>query len=290
MKIRLNKFLKSASLLSVLVIALAGCASNNSASTPAATDANATQKPAETTAATNELDQIKKAGKIRIGLMGTYAPYNFLNDKHEIDGFDADVAKAVAKSLGVQVEFITGEFSGLIEGLQKDKYDALVSQVTITDDRKKTMDFSTPYIKNAVNVIVKGDNTTITKLEDFKGKKIGVGLGTNDEKYLRDEAMPKVGKFEIATYNDVITSLKDLNVGRIDATINNVFAIQPLVEKNHFNVKAVGEPIKEDFAGIAIRKNNPELLDAINKALADMKTDGTFKEIFQKWFKVDPNI
>lgn len=288
MSIKLSKFVKSVSLLSVLAIAIAGCGSKP-APTPAP-DANAGKKPAETTTAGGSLEQIKKAGKIRVGLMGTYAPYNFLNEKHEIDGFDADVAKAVAKRLGVQVEFITGEFSGLIEGLQKDKYDALVSQVTITEDRKKTMDFSTPYVKNAVNVVVKSDNTTIQKLEDFKGKKIGVGLGTNDEKYLRDVAMPKVGTFEIATYNDVITSLKDLNVGRIDATINNVFAIKPLIEKNQFKVKAVGEPIKEDFAGIAIRKNNPELLDAINKALAEMKTDGTFKEIFQKWFGVDPNF
>ncbi|MCM3337847.1 transporter substrate-binding domain-containing protein [Paenibacillus sp. MER TA 81-3] len=274
MSVKLQKFVKAALLLTVLSIALAACGSK------AAQDANAA----------NALEQIKKAGKIRVGLMGTYAPYNFLNDKHEVDGFDADVAKAVAKRLGVEVEFITGEFSGLIEGLQKDKYDALVSQVTITEDRKQKMDFSTPYVKNAVNVLVKSDNTTIEKLEDFKDKKIGVGLGTNDEKYLRDVAMPKVGTFEVATYNDVITSLQDLNVGRIDATINNVFAIKPLIEKNHFDVKAVGEPIKEDFAGIAIRKNNPELLDAINKALTEMKSDGTFKEIFQKWFGVDPNF
>ncbi|EHQ64299.1 cystine transporter subunit [Paenibacillus dendritiformis C454] len=271
MTVKLHKFVKAALLLTVLSVALAACGSKT------AQDANA-------------LEQIKKAGKIRVGLMGTYAPYNFLNDKHEVDGFDADVAKEVAKRLGVEVEFITGEFSGLIEGLQKNKYDALVSQVTITEDRKKLMDFSTPYVKNAVNVIVKSDNATIQKIEDFKDKKIGVGLGTNDEKYLRDVAMPKVGTFEIATYNDVITSLKDLDVGRIDATINNVFAIKPLIEKNQFKVKAVGEPIKEDFAGIAIRKNNPELLDAINKALAEMKSDGTFTEIFHKWFDVDPNF
>ncbi|MBG9791783.1 cysteine ABC transporter substrate-binding protein [Paenibacillus dendritiformis] len=274
MSVTLQKFVKAALLLTVLSVALAACGS----------------KPAQDANAVNALDQIKKAGKIRVGLMGTYAPYNFLNDKHEVDGFDADVAKEVAKRLGVEVEFITGEFSGLIEGLQKNKYDALVSQVTITEDRQKMMDFSTPYVKNAVNVIVKSDNATIQKLEDFKDKKIGVGLGTNDEKYLRDVAMPKVGTFEIATYNDVITSLKDLDVGRIDATINNVFAIKPLIEKNQFKVKAVGEPIKEDFAGIAIRKNNPELLDAINKALAEMKSDGTFTKIFHKWFDVDPNF
>ncbi|WII40032.1 transporter substrate-binding domain-containing protein [Paenibacillus thiaminolyticus] len=274
MSVKLQKFVKAALLLTVLSVALAACGS----------------KPAQDASAANALEQIKKAGKIRVGLMGTYAPYNFLNEKHEVDGFDADVAKEVAKRLGVEAEFITGEFSGLIEGLQKNKYDALVSQVTITEDRKKMMDFSTPYVKNAVNVIVKSDNGTIQKIEDFKDKKIGVGLGTNDEKYLRDVAMPKVGKFEIATYNDVITSLKDLDVGRIDATINNVFALKPLIEKNQFKVKAVGEPIKEDFAGIAIRQNNPELLDAINKALAEMKSDGTFTEIFHKWFDVDPNF
>jgi L-cystine transport system substrate-binding protein len=283
---KLQQLVKSVSLLSVIAIALAGCA-GKSAQPNVNTPVN---KPTETAASSNLLDQIKKSGKIKVGLMGTYAPYNFLNDKHEVDGFDADVSKEVAKRLGVQVEFITGEFSGLIEGLQTNKYDALVSQVTITDDRKKTMDFSTPYIKNAVNVIVKSDNTKIQSIDDFKGKKIGVGLGTNDEKYLREVVLPKVGNFEIATYNDVITSLTDLNVGRIDATINNVFAIKPLVEKNQFKIKTVGQPIKEDFAGIAIRKNNPELLDAINKALSEMKTDGTFKTIFQKWFGVDPNI
>jgi L-cystine transport system substrate-binding protein len=274
MSVQLKKFLKATTLLTVLAVALVGCGSKSSSNA----------------GSTNALEHIKQSGKIRVGLMGTYAPYNFINDKREVDGFDADIAKAVAKHIGVEVEFITGEFSGLIEGLQKDKYDALVSQVTITDDRKQKMDFSTPYVKNAVNVIVKSDNTSIQKLEDFKDKKIGVGLGTNDEKYLRDVAIPKVGNFEIATYNDVITSLQDLNVGRIDATINNVFALKPLIDKNHFDVKAVGEPIKEDVAGIAIRKDNPELLAAINKALEEMKADGTFKEIFKKWFDVEPNI
>ncbi|WP_152394584.1 transporter substrate-binding domain-containing protein [Paenibacillus guangzhouensis] len=268
---------KAISLLLIVALALVGCGAKSTDKT-------------ETAAPANLLEKIKSSGKIRIGLMGTYAPYNFMNDKNEVDGFDADVAKEVGKRLGVQVEFITGEFSGLIAGLQKDKYDALVSQVTITEDRKQTMDFSEPYIKNAVNVIVKNDNTTIHSLEDFKGKKVGVGLGTNDEKYLREVAIPKVGQFEIATYNDVITSLMDLNTGRIDATINNTFAIQPILQKNKLQVKAVGEPIKEDVAGIAVRKGNQELVSAINTALEDMKKDGTFKNIFKKWFDVEPNI
>lgn len=236
------------------------------------------------------LDQIKKSGKMKVGLMGTYPPYNFMNDKNEVDGFDADMAKEVAKRIGVKAEFITNDWSSMIGGLEKGKFDIVISQMAITDERKKTMDFSKPYIKNEVNVIVKNDNTTIKSVDDFKGKKIGVGLGTNDEKYLRDVVMPKVGKFEIVTYNDVITTLLDLNTGRIDATVNNLFAIKPVVDKNNLKIKAVGDAIKADFAGMAMRKENPEFLAAVDKALEDMKADGTYKTIFMKWFGVEPNM
>ncbi|WP_152399467.1 transporter substrate-binding domain-containing protein [Paenibacillus cellulositrophicus] len=287
MKFRAKSLFMSLSLIAVIALVLAGCGKDQASSGSNASGGSGNQA---SSSAGNLLEQVKKNGKIKVGLMGTYAPYNFLNDKKEVDGYDADIAKAIAKKLGVEAEFITGEFSGLIEGLQQGKYDVLISQVTITDDRKKTMDFSEPYIKNSVNVVVKSDNDTIKSIDDFKGKKIGVGLGTNDEKYLRDEAMPKVGKFEIATYNDVISSLMDLNTGRIDATINNMFALKPLIDQNHLKIKAVGDSIKDDYAGVAMRKNNPELLDAINKALDEMKTDGTLKEIHQKWFGVDPSF
>ncbi|MGG4131975.1 transporter substrate-binding domain-containing protein [Paenibacillus illinoisensis] len=238
--------------------------------------------------ASNELEQIKSAGTMKVGMMGTYAPYNFLNDKKEMDGFDADIAREVAKRLGVEVEFVSQEFSGLIPSLQSKKIDAIVSQMTITDERKQALDFSEGYITNQVKIIVKSDNNDITKLEDFKGKTIGVGLGTNDETYLRNEVLPKVGDFTIKTYDDVISSLKDLNAGRIDATINNLYALKPIVDANGFDIKAVGEAIKSDQAGIAVRKNNPELVAALNDALQGMKDDGTYNTIFKKWFGEEP--
>lgn len=270
MKRIIRKAIPIITIITILAVFFAGCTSQNSKQTL--------------------LDQIKKSGKLTVGLMGTYPPYNFLNEKNEVDGFDADIAKEIAKKLGVKAEFVPTEWSGMIAGLEKSKFDIVISQMTITDERKKAMDFSEPYIKNAVNIIVSSENTSISKLEDFKGKKIGVGLGTNDETYLRDVAIPKVGDFEIVTYNDAITSLLDLKTGRIDATINNIFAIKPQVDKNGLKVKTVGEPIKEDFAGMAIRKGNQELLDAVNKALTDIKKDGTYKNIFLKWFGVEPNL
>ncbi len=238
--------------------------------------------------ASNELEQIKSAGTMKVGMMGTYRPYNFLNDNKEMDGFDADIAREVAKRLGVEVEFVSQEFSGLTPSLQSKKIDAIISQMTITDERKQALDFSEGYITNQVKIIVKDDNNDITKLEDFKGKTIGVGLGTNDETYLRNEVLPKVGDFTIKTYDDVITSLKDLDAGRIDATINNLYALKPIIDSNGFKIKAVGEPIKSDQAGIAVRKNNPELVAALNEALQGMKDDGTYNTIFKKWFGEEP--
>lgn len=220
--------------------------------------------------------------------MGTYAPYNYLDKDKQYTGFDVDIAKEVAKRLDKKAKFVAQDFSGLIPGLQKGKFDMLVSQVTITDDRKKQVDFTEPYITNEVKAIVKDDNTTIKSAEDFKGKTIGVGLGTNDEAYLRNDLMKKVGEFKINTYDDVITTLKDLNVGRIDATINNVFALKPIVEENGYKIKAVGGALKSDKAGIAVKKGQTELVDQLNKALNDMEKDGTYTKIYKKWFNEEP--
>lgn len=236
----------------------------------------------------NTLSAIQDKGEITVGIMGTYAPYNFMNKEQAYDGFDVDIAKELAKRLDVEANFVAQEFSGLIPGLQKGKFDILVSQVTITEDRQKQLDFTEPYITNEVKVIVKEDNTTIQSVEDFKGKKIAVGLGTNDESFLRNDLMPQVGDFQINTYDDVITTLKDLEAGRVDATINNAYALKPIVEENGFKIKAVGAPIKADQAAVAVKKGNTELVDALNKALEEMKQDGTYIEIFVKWFEEEP--
>ena len=159
------------------------------------------------TETTDLLQQVQDAGVIKVGLMGTYQLYNFLNENQEMDGFDADIAKEIAKGLDVDIEFVSQEFSGMIAGLKANKFDMVVSQMTITEDRKKEMLFSDPYITNQVKVIVSETNTDILSVNDFPGKQIGVGLGTNDETYLRTVLMPEVGDFEIRTYDDVITSL-----------------------------------------------------------------------------------
>lgn len=234
------------------------------------------------------LDKVQDKGELTVGIMGTYAPYNYLGEDKEYTGFDVEIATEVAERLDVKAKFVAQDFSGLIPGLQKGKFDMLVSQVTITDERQEQVNFSNPYITNQVKVIVKEDNDTIKSAVDFKGKTIGVGLGTNDETYLRTELTKEVGEFKINTYDDVITTLKDLNVGRIDATINNVFALKPVVEKNGYKLKAVGEALKSDQAGIAVAKGEDDFTKEINAALDEMMSDGTYTDIYKKWFNEEP--
>lgn len=241
-------------------------------------------------ASTELLDKVKDEGVLTVGTMGTYQPYTFLNKEGELDGFDVDIAKEIAKGLDVEIEFVSQEFSGMIAGLQTGKFDMVASQMTITDERKEQMLFSDPYITNDVKVIVSEDNKDITSTDDFPGKEIGVGLGTNDETYLRTELMPEVGDFKIKTYDDVITSLKDLDSGRIDATINNLYALKPIIEANGFKIKAVGDPIKSDKPGLAVKLGNESFVKEVNEILDQIKKDGTYETIFTKWFGEKPPV
>lgn len=236
-----------------------------------------------------EKEKVSKDEVLKIAVMGTYPPYNFLNEKNKIDGFDADISNALAEKMNMKVEFVTNEWSGMIAGLQKGKFDAVISQMAITKEREKSVDFTDPYIENHVKIIVKDSNNSIKNIKDFKNKKIGVGLGTNDEAFLKEEVLPKASPFEIVTYNDVITTLLDLDKGRIDATINNIYALEPMIKKNNLKIKSVSDPLKTDYAAIAVKKGNIKLKNKFNKALKEIQEEGKYDEIFEKWFHQKPS-
>jgi cystine transport system substrate-binding protein len=126
------------------------------------------------------LDQVKQSGTLRIGLEGTFPPFDSKAPSGELVGFDVDIAKAVAQKLGVKPVFVTTEWSGIIAGLQAGKFDVIVNQVGITDARKQVLDFSPGYTFSAAQLIQrKDDSREFKSLDDLKGKKLGVGLGTN---------------------------------------------------------------------------------------------------------------
>jgi cystine transport system substrate-binding protein len=230
------------------------------------------------------LQQIKDKGSVKVGLEGTYPPFNYQDENGKLTGFEVEFAEALAKELGVKVEFQPSKWDGILAALESKRLDLVINQVTISEERKKKYDFSTPYTVSGIQALVrKGNEDSIKSAADLAGKKVGVGLGTNYEQWLKENA-PKA---DIRTYDDDPTKFQDLNVGRIDAILVDRLAAFEMVEKTGGRLAVAGEPFSRQESGIALRKGDPELLAAIDKAIAKLKADGTLKAISEKWFKAD---
>ncbi len=161
---------------------------------------------AATSHAADLLDEAKQRGTLRIGLEGTFPPFNSKAPSGELVGYDVDIAKAVAAKLGLKPEFVTTEWSGIIAGLQAGKFDVIVNQVGVTDKRKEVLDFSPAYTYSAAQLIQRKDDTRNFKsLDDLKGKKLGVGLGTN---YM--DMAKSVPGIDVKTYPGAPEYLRDL--------------------------------------------------------------------------------
>lgn len=233
------------------------------------------------------LDSVKKAGVLKIALEGTYPPFDYRNKDGELEGFDVDVAKAVAARLGVKPEFIATEWSGIIAGLQAGKYDVIVNQVAITPARQKVLDFSTPYVYSAAQLIQRAnDKTEYKSLEDFKGKKLGVTLGTNYEQMVRS-----VPGIDVRTYPGAPEKLADLAAGRIEATLDDRLTVPYIIKVSNLPLRAGALiPGADVEMGIPFRKGNPKFAKAIDEAIAALHQDGTLKKISMQWFGTDTTV
>lgn len=229
--------------------------------------------------AQDDLSKIKSAGTLRIGTEGTYPPFTFHGDKNELVGFDVEIGRAVADKIGVKAEFFEGKWDGLIAGLDANRYDAVINQVGITDARKAKYDFSDPYIASKAVLIVKDGNTDIKTFEDLKGKKSAQSLTSNFAKLATESGAELVGT------DGFDQSIQLVLQGRADATLNdNLSFLDFKKKKPDAPVQIVATQDKADYSGVIFRKGNPELKAAIDKALADIKADGTYEKISQKYF------
>jgi cystine transport system substrate-binding protein len=229
------------------------------------------------------LDQVKQRGTLRIGLEGTFPPFNSKAPSGELVGYDVDIAKAVAARLGVKPEFVTTEWSGIIAGLQANKFDVIVNQVGITDARKQVLDFSPAYTYSAAQLIQRKDDTRQFKsLDDLKGKKLGVGLGTN---YM--DMAKSVPGIDVKTYPGAPEYLRDLAAGRLDAALNDRLMLAYLMKNSQLPLRTGATLGAGNPSGIPFRKGNPKFAKAIDDAMAQLEADGTFSKISDKWFGVD---
>ena len=218
-----------------------------------------------------------------VGTDAAYAPFESQNEKGEIVGFDIEVVQAVAKKAGIEVKFVNTPWEGIFNALGQGDRDMVVSAVTITDERKATMDFSAPYF-DAQQLIAVKVTSKVAKFADLKKLKVGVQTGTTG-----DEAVSKLlGKTstDIKRFESTPLALKELEAGGVDAVVADNGVVVHYVANNpggKFKTVADKEFVPEQY-GIALKKGNTELLEKINKGLADIKADGTYDQIFSKYF------
>ncbi|WKB54958.1 basic amino acid ABC transporter substrate-binding protein [Eleftheria terrae] len=258
-------------LLCGLVLAACGKQAEPPAPAPATTEASA-PAPAPT-----------PAKVYAVGTDAAYAPFESQDSTGEIVGFDIDVVRAVAAKAGIEVKFVNTPWEGIFNTLAQGDRDLLVSSITITDERKQTMDFSDPYF-DAQQLIAVRESSKVAKFDDLKALKVGVQTGTTG-----DEVVTKLlGKnsTNIKRFESTPLALQELQAGGVDAVVaDNGVVVNYIANNQGAKFKTVNDAgFAPEHYGIAVRKGNTELLEKLNKGLADIKADGTYDQIYAKYF------
>lgn len=224
-----------------------------------------------------------------VGTDAAYAPFELQNEKGEIVGFDIDVVKAIAKNAGFEVKFLDTPWEGIFNAVVQGDRDLLISSITITPERQQTLDFSAPYF-NAKQLIAVKSDSSITSLTDLKKLKVGVQNGTTGDEVvtkLQGKSSANVKRFESTPL-----ALKEMESGGVDAVVaDNGVMIHYVNNNPNSKFKTLSDlSFTSEHYGIAVKKGNAELLALINKGLAGIQSDGTYKQIYISYFGVEPEV
>ena len=249
---------------------LAGCGSSSSSD----------KKAAEASTSANGTATVKTAkdGVLTMATNATFPPYEYY-EGNDIVGIDAEIAQAIADKMGLKLEIQDMEFNSIITAVQSGKADLGLAGMTVTDERKQSVDFSDSYATGIQSVIVK-DGSSIKSIDDLKGKKIGVQLATTGDIYAKDD----FGEENVEEYNKGADAVMALTSGKIDAVIIDNQPAKSFVETTDGLQILDTDYVQEDYAA-AIQKGNTDLLNAVNGALKELKEDGTIQKILDKYIK-----
>ncbi len=250
-------------LAGVLGFSLVGCASNESQ---------------------DHLAQIKSEGKIVVGLEGDWQPFSYHNKKDKLVGLDVEVAKNIAKCIGVKAEIVEGPWDGLLTGLDTGTYDIVVNGVDVTEEREKKFNFSDPYAYDHTVLVVNKDNTDITSFEDLNGKTTANSIGSTYMELGEQYGANVQGVDDLTKCMDLVKN------GGVDATINAATSINDYLNttgSDSFKIVSESEEATPYAIPMKKGKDNKSLRKAINKALKEMREDGTLAKISEKYFGED---
>ena len=224
--------------------------------------------------------------KIVVGLDDNFPPMGFRDEKNELVGFDIDMAREAAKRLGLEVEFKPIDWSAKEAELSSKRVDALWNGLTITEERKKNIAFTAPYMENHQIIVVPAGSAIKTRA-DLAGKVVGAQEGSSAvDAVKKEEAVFKSFK-ELKTFGDNVTALMDLSAGRLEAVVVDEVVGRYYVAKKPENYTVLAEDFGTEDYGVGFRKDDEATRNKINDALNEMKKDGKAAEIANKWFGAD---
>jgi polar amino acid transport system substrate-binding protein len=220
--------------------------------------------------------------KVVVATDATWPPMEMVDKDKKIVGFDIDFMNAVAKEAGFTVEFKNTAWDGIFAGVESGQYDAIISSVTITEERQKKYDFSLPYI-DAGQILIVPKTEKAMKLADLKGKKVGAQIGTTGAFEIK-----KNKELELKTYDEVGLAFEDMAAGRIGGVVCDeptavIYALQKSEYKDKF--KIVGKAFTKEAYGIVVKKGNKELVDLLNKGIKAVKAKKLDVAMKKKWLK-----
>lgn len=220
-----------------------------------------------------------------VGSDATYAPFEYENERKEVTGFDVDVLVAAAKKSGFKVRFVNTPWEGIFASLNQDDRDIIASAVTITSERKQTMDFSAPYFEARQLIAVAKGVVGIKNFEDLKNKKVAVQAGTTGDEVVQKllgKGNPNVKRFE-----NMPLALQSLQGGEVQAAVGDNGVVVNFVKNNPLSgisTVADAKSFAPEFYGFAVKKGNTELLAKINAGIKGIQADGTYGKIYKRYF------
>lgn len=228
----------------------------------------------------------KNENVLRVGIDDTYPPMEYKDDSGANAGFDIEVAQALGEKLGMKVEFVTTAWTAIFSALEANKYDVIISSLSITEERQKTLTYTRPYIANNQVIVLKKDVEGIESEKDLKDKIVCVQMGTTSDESCQE--FNKVTPFkEYKQYEKMTEALSELKIGRVDALVTDLVVAKYFVAKDPDSYKIVNTTLPKEPIGAAVKKANTDLAGKLDKAMEEIMKDGTLKKISEKWFSED---
>lgn len=261
-----------------MVISMAACGGASTESQAASTESQAAS-----TAETEETAELKTVtqGKLTMSTNAAFPPYEMTTDTGDLEGIDIEVAGAIAEKLGLELQVDDMDFDAALLAAQQGKSDIVMAGVSVTEERQQVMEFSDTYA-TGVQVIIVKEGSDIKSVDDLADKMIGTQRGTTGNLYCTDD----YGEDHITAYDNGLTAVQALNNDQVDCVVIDKEPAKAFVEANPGLVILDTEYVSEDYA-IGMAKGNTALLEAVNKALAELQADGTVDAIVAKYINAE---